>query len=140
MRSRILGICGATLVLILSCSTPTRTEVVHDRSVQLHDALASAVPDPARRAKLDASLDAMEAAMVATLEENRKLNAEFAAASSDPAANAESLRRFAGRVALARRDGMRRVLEARLDLRRGMSADEWARFSQALPAFDGGES
>jgi hypothetical protein len=31
-------------------------------------------------------------------------------------------------------------MKARLDLRRGMSADEWARFARALPAFDGGLS
>ena len=113
---------------------------MHDRSSQLHDALEIAVPDPVRRAKLDACIDAMESAMVATLEENQMLNREFTAASSDPGATAESLQGLAGHVALARREGMRKVLEARLELRRNLSADEWARFSKALPAFDGATS
>jgi hypothetical protein len=140
MKTKSLLFALAALLALVACATSTRIHYVHERHSQLRDAMAVAVSDPARRAQVLTAVDGMEVAVAAVIEENERLNEEFVATSADPDADPDRLRALAKEVAAARRDGMRQFLAVRLDLRREMTAEEWAKFVRALPAFDGGGS
>jgi hypothetical protein len=140
MRSNtaLVGVPAALLVVIVACATARdRSEQVAARAGALRAAATDVSSDPEQRGELLVAIDAMEAALQRGLIAGDRLNRDFAEASADPGAERADLQAIAEGVAANRRASLREMMNARLELRRGMTPAQWRAFVEQLPAFDG---